>query len=269
MGIQDRDYYWEKHKSASKSNVSDFDQLLKRNNYGKKPAKQSSGSLRYLLAPALMLLGLWQGADRLLKQRAVHHPSSPTISIPGGPEPVAIPISGGLEIMADRQGHFRGTAYINNVPMPFLIDTGATLTSIPANLAYAAGLPVGASINSSTAGGKVVDRLTQLTSLKIGNAEIKNLDAAINEHLEEVLIGMNTLKYFTITQRGNTLTLVANGSSPEQITRAPIMPPSIVRPNTLAVEQPTAKPEIKRPTTIKRTVSCDANKVCTTKYSDR
>lgn len=269
MGIQDRDYYWEKHKAASKSNVGDFDQLLKRGKYRQKPAKQSSGSLRYLLVPALMLFGLWQGADRLLKQRAVHHPTSPTILVPGRSEPVAIPISGGLEITADRQGHFRGTAYINNVPMPFLIDTGATLTSIPANLAYAANLPVGMPINSNTAGGKVVDRLTQLTSLKIGNAEIRNLDAAINQHLEEVLIGMNTLKYFTITQSGNTMTLVANGSSPDQIARAPIMPPSPVLPNTLAVEQPIAKPEIKRPTAIKRTVSCDANHVCTTKYSDR
>ncbi len=64
------------------------------------------------------------------------------------------------------------------------------------------------------------------------------------------------------------MTLVANGSSPEQITRAPIMPPSPVRPNILAAEQPIAKQEIKRPITIKRTVSCDANKICTTKYSD-
>ena len=268
MGIQDRDYYWEKHKAASKSNTSDFDQLLKRNKYSKKSGKQNSGGFKYLLMPALMLFGLWQGADRLLKQRTAHHPTSPTISIPGGSEPVAIPISGGLEISADRQGHFRGTAYINGVPMPFLIDTGATITSIPSNLAYEARLPVGGQINADTAGGQVVDRLTKINHLKIGNAEIHNLDAAINQHLKEVLIGMNTLKYFNISQSGNTMTLVANGSSPEQITRAPIMPPSPVGPNILAVEQPIAKQEIKRPTTIKRTVSCDANKICTTKYSD-
>lgn len=79
----------------------------------------------------------------------------------------------------------------------------------------------------------------------------------------------STLKYFTITQSGNTMTLVANGSSLDQIALAPIMPPFPVRPNTLTVEQPIAKPEIKRRTAIKRTVSCDANHVCTTKYSDR
>ena len=44
--------------------------------------------------------------------------------------------------------------------------------------------------------------------LKLGNAEIKHLDASINQHLSEVLIGMNTLKYFHITQNADTLTLL-------------------------------------------------------------
>lgn len=270
MGIQDRDYYWDKQKTAAKSKAGGFDSLPNYNKYRQKPAQRNSGNLRYLLLPALVLFGLWQGADRTLKQRAAHQPASPAISIPGRDnEPVAVPITGGLEIKADRQGHFRGTAYINNVPMPFLIDTGATVTTIPANLAYAANLPSGVPINSNTAGGKVVDRLTQVSSLKIGNAEVRNLDATINQHLDEVLIGMNTLKYFTITQSGNTMTLVANGSTPDQIVRAPAVASAPLIPNTVAPQQPVSPSEIKRQATIKKTVVCDANHVCTTKYSDR
>lgn len=267
MGIQDRDYYWEKHKAAAKYNHSDFNGLLNRKpgRYQKTPRK-SSGNLRYLLVPALVLFGLWHSADRSLKYKTTQQPASPTRSIPDSPaEPDTIqPISGGLAIKADRQGHFRGTVLINDVPMPFLIDTGATRTSIPANLAYTARLPVGAQVNSHTAGGTVIDRLTQINSLKIGNAEIRYLDANINEYLNEVLIGMNTLKYFNITQSGNTMTLVANGASPEQIVQA--LAPS--RPNTIAIEQPVIQPEIKRPTAIKKTVVCDARNVCATKYSD-
>lgn len=265
MGIQDRDYYWERHQAASKANVSDFDKLRR---YRPPPTNRSSGSLKYLLTPAMILFSLWWGTDKLLKLRAEHHPVSPTISIPAVNTPVAMPISGGLEIVADRQGHFRGTVLINNVPMPFLIDTGATMTSIPARFADAADLPVGRPINSNTAGGQVIDRLTQINSLKIGNAEIRNLDATINQHLDEVLVGMNTLKYFTITQSHNRMTLVANGSSPEQIVRAPVMFPAPVRPATLAVEQPIATPEIKRVTKVKKTVNCNAQQVCTTTYSD-
>ncbi|WGS88624.1 retropepsin-like aspartic protease [Methylomonas sp. UP202] len=266
MGIQDRDYYWEKHQSASKPGGNDFGSSLRHINRPN-PPQRKSGSLKYLLIPALVLSSLWLGADRLLKQRAARPPASPSLSIPLG-NPADVPISGGLEITADRQGHFRGTVLINHVPMPFLIDTGATITSIPANLAYAANLPVGRPVNTNTAGGKVVDRLTQITSLKIGNAEISNLDATINQHLDEVLIGMNTLKLFTITQSGNTMTLVANGSSPEQIIRAPAISSIPIRPNTLAAEQPIAAPEVKRVTKVKKTVTCNAQQVCTTTYSD-
>jgi len=267
MGIQDRDYYWEKHKAATKSNNSDFDGLLNRKpgRYQKIPRK-SSGNLKYLLAPTLMLFGLWHSADRLLMHKANQKPASPSLVIPDSPvEPDTIqPISGGLVIKADRQGHFRGTVLINDVPMPFLIDTGATRTSIPASLAYAAQLPVGAEVNSNTAGGTVVDRLTQVSSLKIGNVEIRNLDANINEYLDEVLIGMNTLKYFNMSQSGNTMTLIANGASPQQIVQAPA--PS--QQNTMAVEQPVIQSEVKRPTTIKKTITCDKYNFCTTKYSD-
>jgi len=42
--------------------------------------------------------------------------------------------------------------------------------------------------------------------------EIKNLDANINDHIDEVLIGMNTLKFFDMTQSGDTLTLIRNKS---------------------------------------------------------
>ncbi|MDD2760890.1 MAG: retropepsin-like aspartic protease [Methylomonas sp.] len=265
MGIQDRDYYWEKHKEAAKTNIGDFDNLLNRKQHRyQKPSPKRSSNLKYLLTPALVLFGLWHGADRLLKYKASQPPKPVSISIPQAPA-----IAGGLIIHADPQGHFRGTVLINDVPMPFLIDTGATKTSIPANLAYAARLSFGETVNSNTAGGKVVDRLTQISSLKIGNAEIRNIDAHINQYLDEVLIGMNTLKYFNISQSGDTMILVANGSSLQEIAQAPmpsritsITPPTIQ--GTVASSQP-----IKKPATIKKSVTCDARQVCTTKYSDR
>ncbi len=47
----------------------------------------------------------------------------------------------GVAIPADANGHYRGTLLINNIPMPFLVDTGATHTVIPTKLSYAARLP--------------------------------------------------------------------------------------------------------------------------------
>lgn len=267
MGIHNRDDSREKHKGEAKSKFNDFENPIQRTKRAdQKSTKKDSASLSYLLMPALMLSGLWYGADRVLKYKATQPAAQTSISILGLPaEPDTIqPVSGGLVLKADRQGHFRGTVLIDNVPMPFLIDTGATLTSIPANLANAARLPVGDQVNTHTAGGQVVDRLTQISSLKIGNAEIRNLEAAINQHLAEVLIGMNTLKYFNMNQTGNTMTLVVNGSIPQQIAPAS----AALRPNTTAAEQAEIQPVSKRPTTIKKKVSCDANHVCITIYSD-
>ncbi|MDP1971233.1 MAG: retropepsin-like aspartic protease, partial [Methylobacter sp.] len=132
-------------------------------------------------------------------------------------------------------------------------------TAIPAKMAITAGLPFGRSIQTHTAGGLVTDRLTQINSLKIGNAEIRNLEASINQHLDEVLIGMNTLKYFHMTQNGNTLTLVANNQRVYQITNA-----QAAAFDTAPMPQPIIKP-----VTVKKTVTCDKNKACKTTYSGR
>jgi len=88
-----------------------------------------------------------------------------------------------------------------------MIDTGATHTVVPTKMAEAAGLPIGKSIQAETAGGLVAGQLTVINELKIGNAQIDGLEADINEHIDKVLIGMNTLKYFHMTQDESTLTL--------------------------------------------------------------
>ena len=156
-----------------------------------------------------------------------------------------------LLIKADPQGHFRGVVLVNNVAMPFLIDTGATKTSIPAKLAVAAGLVFGSPLQSHTAGGTVIDHATRINSLKLGNTEIRNLDANINQYLDEVLIGMNTLKYFQLTQNADTMTLLAVKQSR----------------HSAAAVQVLDKPE-KKPFTLKKTVTCDKHQVCVTAYSD-
>lgn len=273
MGIQDRDYYWEKHKEAAKSNVSDFESLLKRKKNRYQKPKKGSGRLRYLLMPTLMICALWYGANKFMVKFE-------TTLIPGG-----------VVLQADRSGHFKGTVLINGVAMPFMIDTGATITTIPTKMAQKAGLPFGMPVQSKTAGGIVEDHTTRIDNLKIGNAEITNLNASINQHIDHVLIGMNTLKYFHMTQSENRLTLVTNNrpttkaaqvetsesisdqdtatlipaNNQPMIRRVPVVPSSSIQSQeTLASNQP-----IKKPVMIKKTVSCDSRQICTTKYSDR
>jgi len=157
-----------------------------------------SKGLRYLLFPLMTLSGLWYGADVLLAK------------INGAAVQDIVP--GGFVLQKDRQGHFRGIATLNDIPVTFLIDTGATVTTIPAKIAVAAKLKSGFEIKTQTAGGIVTGNMVVIDSLKIGGVEITNLYAGINNHIDEVLIGMNTLKFFDMTQSGDTLTLTRNKS---------------------------------------------------------
>lgn len=258
MGIQDRDYYREKHKQAAQGEYPDS--VLKRKMQPRQA--KSSGGARYLIFPVMTLAALWYGADAYLKYQETKRLAVVPTPLNIAPQAQApnqqAPTTGGIVLKTDSQGHFRGTVLVNNVPMPFLIDTGATKTVIPSAMARRAGLPFGDIVQSNTAGGTVANRATQITQVVLGNAVIKNLDAHINDHLDEVLIGMNTLKYFQMTQSGNTLTLVANrpnanGSTAQSLT---------------SVETVAANQAIKKPTTIKKTVHCDEHNVCTTQYSD-
>jgi len=215
-------------------------------------ARNRSAGLQFLLYPVIAIAALWYGADALLNYKATLNTIAPTENAEASAKPAALDSkSKPLILKTDPQGHFRGTALINNVAMPFLIDTGATKTSIPAKMAVSAGLPVGGSIRANTAGGQVIDHLTRINSLKIGNAEIRNLDADINQYLDEVLIGMNTLKYFHMTQSGDKLTLVAIKQSGK------------TKDSVQVLDKPS-----KKPFTLKKTVTCDEREVCITAYSD-
>ena len=278
MGIQDRDYYWKKHQDAAKINNQDvLENSSHRSPSGYRAKASKDSGIRFLLYPTLVMTVLWFGADKFLQHQATRNaPASiqyetintPAIALPqpanlAYPEPSATMAnaeseSKGAILKADAKGHFRGMVIINNVSMPFLIDTGATDTVVPAKMAIAAKLPFGRYVQSNTAGGRISVRETMIKDLRLGNAEVHNLKAQMNDHLNEVLIGMSTLRYFKMTQSGGTMTLIANkqatgGASPQIFTvdnRSP----------TNAEQQSS--------TGIKKTVTCDERKVCTTKYSD-
>ena len=114
-----------------------------------------------------------------------------------------------LEIVLERNryGHYIFDGEINQRKVTFLVDTGATTTSIPLNLHKHLGLQVGTSINVSTANGVATAYMTKLDQLKMGEILITNTRASLNPGLpgDEILLGMNVLKHLELVQRGDTL----------------------------------------------------------------
>ena len=279
MGKQNEGYDWEK---CIKNNSS-----VRRSPLYKRPSNivsirpKKNSNIKRSLYPIICLLIIWYAINFHLKKSISTISSIPVIK---ENNPQIIP--GGIILKKDRQGHFRGTVLVNNIPMPFMIDTGATRTVIPRKMAVLASLPIGRTIQTHTAGGKVLSHESHINKLKIGNAVIRNLPASINHHLKEVLIGMNTLKYFRMVQSGDTLTLVSNDYDGEimqepvavinndpyssQIKQKPFNG-STVQNHRVPTELEWQTP-VKRAVAIKKRVTCsmkNGHKTCNTSYSDR
>lgn len=129
------------------------------------------------------------------------------------PEDFQVNIAGGLVLKRDYSGHFRGIAYINGMKAEFLIDTGATFTTIPKEIAVDAGLPIGRDAELNTANGVMLGHHTQIEKMVLGSAEFENVNAIIADNLNMVLIGMNVLKHFTMTVEDDTMTLTMKGQT--------------------------------------------------------
>jgi aspartyl protease family protein len=125
-------------------------------------------------------------------------------------------IAPGSEVVLkrSRDGHYIFPGTINGRPVSFLLDTGATLVSVPAHRAEELGLAAGAHQQSVTANGTVVTRATRVATLAFGPFVMRGVPASLNPGMagDQVLLGMSVLKHLEFTQRGDTLILRALGS---------------------------------------------------------
>jgi len=128
----------------------------------------------------------------------------------------ALQIAPGSELVLKRShdGHYVFPGTINGEPVTFLLDTGATLVSVPAHLGRELGLKPGARQQAITANGTVTTRATRVEALAFGPFEIRGVPASLNPGMgdDQVLLGMSVLKHLEFTQRGDTLILRTLGN---------------------------------------------------------
>ena len=116
---------------------------------------------------------------------------------------------GKLILTADRQGHYRVKGQINQVPVDFLVDTGATMVAISKSLANKMNLTGRYPLSINTAAGTTNGYLTRINNLSFGEFQFDNVKAVIIEKSEDdmALLGMNVLSEFKIYQEDNQLVL--------------------------------------------------------------
>jgi len=115
------------------------------------------------------------------------------------------------EIVLQRNayGHYVTSGTINDHPVVFLLDTGASDIAIPESVANKIGLSKGRAITIKTANGNVKAYRTRIDSVAVGDIRLYDLNATILENMagEEILLGMNFLKHLEIIQKGRELTI--------------------------------------------------------------
>ena len=112
-----------------------------------------------------------------------------------------------IVLQRSRNGHYVFNGEINRKKVTFLVDTGATMTAIPARLQQPLGLRAGPATSVTTANGVTTAYLTRLEQMALGDIELHDVNASIVQGMDvdEVLLGMNVLKHFELVQRDGQL----------------------------------------------------------------
>lgn len=109
----------------------------------------------------------------------------------------------------NNQHHYVVNGLINDKPVTFLVDTGATHVAIGASLAQKLGLVRGRQGVAHTANGTTTTYATLLDTLSIGDIQFNNVSASITLGMEgdDVLLGMSALKHVELIHKNGELTM--------------------------------------------------------------
>lgn len=100
-----------------------------------------------------------------------------------------------IELRRQDDGHYWLLVDINDKPVRFMVDSGATMTAINATTAKEVGVEAdGYPIILSTANGRVAAKRANVKSLAVGPHKIENHAVVVSESFGDVnLLGMNFL----------------------------------------------------------------------------
>ena len=115
-----------------------------------------------------------------------------------------------IVLSAGSGGHFTTLGSINGHAAQFLVDTGATAVSIGQQDAEAMEIKFrnGRRVLTQTANGQAVAYLVVLATVRIGDVEVRNVDAiVIPGQMSHVLLGNSFLTRFQMRRDNDILTL--------------------------------------------------------------
>jgi aspartyl protease family protein len=119
---------------------------------------------------------------------------------------------GSVTLFPDDRGHYLADGQVNGAHVRFLVDTGATMVSLPSTEAARLGIDwrKGRRGFSRTANGVSVVYAVMLDSVTLGGITLYNVEGLVHDAagLDTALLGMSFLGRTEIRREGQNLTLV-------------------------------------------------------------
>ena len=138
-----------------------------------------------------------------------------TLEVGGAPARVAgdageRPNGRSIVLSAGPGGHFMAAGAINNRPVQFMVDTGATIVALGAAEAQRIGLDYrsGQRARMQTAGGTVVGHVLTLSAVTVGDVTLANVQAVVMPApMPYVLLGNSFLSRFQMRRDNDVMRL--------------------------------------------------------------
>jgi clan AA aspartic protease (TIGR02281 family) len=111
-----------------------------------------------------------------------------------------------VDLVQRPDGHYYAAGYVNGMPVVFMVDTGATLTSLSREMAHKSGIYSCAARTFNTANGPVQGCVAKAPKIQIGSFVLRDFEVAIMPNLPtDALLGMNLMRLFRLEQESGVM----------------------------------------------------------------
>ncbi len=110
-----------------------------------------------------------------------------------------------LTLKQNPSGHYLTEGNVDNTPLIFVVDTGASHLSLPESAAHNAQIYCDKNINMNTANGNSSGCTAKAKKVQFGQFIVEQVDVIIAPNLSQPLLGMNVLQLFSISQENGVM----------------------------------------------------------------